>query len=204
VGPACHWQCHAAPSRDWLPWAVLPGYARGGLNAVPTATCPPLDSPSRPSPHASPLAPPSRQRSPLASPLVPPSLPSCRPDRNGLRPPTPRSVVVPPRRSPVGEPPISSAISRAPVGCRRWVAVQRRHYALHRREHGPCARVAARRAHAVRLGRARFRPSDTRFRFYIFRIYLIRYKFKNLCRIHLNSENYEINFVGKVLICTRL
>jgi hypothetical protein len=27
---------------------------------------------------------------------------------------------------------------------------------------------------------------------------------KNLCGIHLNSENYETNFVGKVLICTRL
>jgi hypothetical protein len=55
----------------------------------------------------------------------------------------------------------------------------------------------------VQLGRARFRPSGSRFKFSIFRIYSNPYKFKKLCRIHLNSENYETNFVGKILICTR-
>jgi hypothetical protein len=65
-------------------------------------------------------------------------------------------------------------------------------------------RVAMGRARAVQLGRARFRPSGTRSRFSIFRIYSIPCKFKNLCRIHLNSENYETNFVRKFLICTRL
>jgi hypothetical protein len=64
-----------------------------------------------------------------------------------------------------------------------------------RRERGPSA--------TVQLGRARFRPSDTRISFSNFRIYSNSCKFKNLCRIHLNSENYETNFVGKVLICTR-
>jgi hypothetical protein len=63
------------------------------------------------------------------------------------------------------------------------------------RERGPCA--------TVQLGQARIRPSDTRFSFSNFRIYSKSCKFKNLCRIHLNSENYETNFVGKVLIGTR-
>jgi hypothetical protein len=35
-------------------------------------------------------------------------------------------------------------------------------------------------------------------KFYYFLIYSIHCKFKNLCRIDLNSENYETNFVGKV------
>jgi hypothetical protein len=39
--------------------------------------------------------------------------------------------------------------------------------------------------------------------FYIFRIYSIPCKFKNLCRIHFNTENYETNFFGKTLIGTR-
>jgi hypothetical protein len=34
--------------------------------------------------------------------------------------------------------------------------------------------------------------------FLYFLIYPIHCKFKNLCRIHLNSENYKTNFVGKV------
>jgi hypothetical protein len=55
----------------------------------------------------------------------------------------------------------------------------------------------------VYLSRAWFRPSGSRSKFSIFRIYSIPCKFKNLCRIHLNSENYETNFLGKVLICTR-
>jgi hypothetical protein len=63
------------------------------------------------------------------------------------------------------------------------------------RERGPRA--------TVQLGQARIRPSDTRFSFSNFRIYSNSCKFKNLCRILLNSENYETNFVGKVLICTR-
>jgi hypothetical protein len=56
----------------------------------------------------------------------------------------------------------------------------------------------------VHLGRAWFWPSGTQIDFSIFRIYLNSCTFKNLCRIHFNSENYETNFVGKVLICTRL
>jgi hypothetical protein len=56
----------------------------------------------------------------------------------------------------------------------------------------------------VHLGRAWFRPSGSRFKFSIFRIYSNPCKFKNLCRIHLNSENYETNFFGEVLICARL
>jgi hypothetical protein len=33
--------------------------------------------------------------------------------------------------------------------------------------------------------------------FFYFLIYSIHCKFKNLCRIHLNSENHETNFFGK-------
>jgi hypothetical protein len=43
----------------------------------------------------------------------------------------------------------------------------------------------------VQMGRARIRQIN----FSIFRIYSIPCKFKNLCRILLNSENYETNFV---------
>jgi hypothetical protein len=35
-------------------------------------------------------------------------------------------------------------------------------------------------------------------KFYYFLIYSIHCKFKKLCRIHLNSKNYETNFVGMV------
>jgi hypothetical protein len=47
----------------------------------------------------------------------------------------------------------------------------------------------------VQLGRMRIRPSDSRINFSIFLIYLNPCEFKNLCRIRLNSENYETNFV---------
>jgi hypothetical protein len=53
-------------------------------------------------------------------------------------------------------------------------------------------------ARTVHLGRAWFRPRGTQIDFDIFLIYSIHYKFKNLCSIHLNSENYETNLVGKV------
>jgi hypothetical protein len=52
---------------------------------------------------------------------------------------------------------------------------------------GPCV--------TMQLGRARIRPSDSRINFSIFRIYSNPCKFKNLCRIYLNSENYETNFI---------
>jgi hypothetical protein len=75
------------------------------------------------------------------------------------------------------------------------------------------ARVAAGLARAVRVGRAdaagmghaRYAtgPSAnsaqrTRLNFINFLIYSILCKFKNLCRIRLNSKNYETNFVGNV------
>jgi hypothetical protein len=140
----------------------------------------------RHTPHPSCRCPDSARRSPRPSP--------CRPDRAAILTAAVRSrqrssVAVSPRRSPVavvprcrpraGEPPVSSAISRATVGCRCWVVVQRRALRgpteLGRasavstgrapRDRGSCARVAVGRAHAVRLGRARFRPSGTRIRF---------------------------------------
>jgi hypothetical protein len=66
-----------------------------------------------------------------------------------------------------------------------------------------CARGLSRRrgrgpSTTVHLGRAWFRPRGTQIDFFYFLIYSILCKFKNLCKIHLNSENYETNFVGKV------
>jgi hypothetical protein len=151
----------------------------------------------RRTPHPSCRCPDSARRSPRPSP--------CRPDRAtvltaAVRSRQRSSVAMSPHRSPVavvprcrpraGEPPVSSTVSRATVGCRCWVVVQRRALRgpteLGRtrcagrgrvgrasavstgrapRDHGLCARVAVGRAHAVRLGRAWFRPSGTRIRF---------------------------------------
>jgi hypothetical protein len=47
----------------------------------------------------------------------------------------------------------------------------------------------------VQLGRARIRPSGSRIKFSIFRIYSNPCNFKILCMILLNLENYETNFV---------
>jgi hypothetical protein len=97
VGPACQWQCRAAPSPDWLPWVALSRHVHGGLNALPR---------------------PSRRRPNHA-----------RPDRRGPKPPSSglslcRSTAARPssscRRPRAGEPcPVSSVVSRAPVGSRR-------------------------------------------------------------------------------------
>jgi hypothetical protein len=59
-------------------------------------------------------------------------------------------------------------------------------------------RAPALRTRAVQLGRARIQPSAPGLNFINFLIYSIHYKFKNLCTIDLNSENYETNFVGNV------
>jgi hypothetical protein len=63
---------------------------------------------------------------------------------------------------------------------------------------GPSRRRGRGPSATVHLGRAWFRPRGTQIDFFYFVIYSILCKFKNLCRIHLNSENYETNFVGKV------
>jgi hypothetical protein len=147
---------------------------------------------------------------PTASPTASPSRPKPRrPDRHPGRlaaRPTPSR-----RRPRAGEPPFPRPSSvrrcRAAVG----IDVQCRRRALRGPAvpsgprtrprlcgRGPCAPVAAGRARTVRLGRARFQPSGTRLNFYYFLIYSIHCKFINLCRIQLNSENYERNFVGKV------
>jgi hypothetical protein len=82
VGPACQWQCRAAPSRDWLPRAALSGLARWSLNMLPAVPRPP------PTPTAS-------RRSPLTPPARTPR-PSCRrpdnacPDHCDPKPPSPR------------------------------------------------------------------------------------------------------------------
>jgi hypothetical protein len=55
-------------------------------------------------------------------------------------------------------------------------------------------RRAARRASGPSVVSAQWHPV----KFYYFLISSIHCKFKKLCRIHLNSENYETNFVGKV------
>jgi hypothetical protein len=60
---------------------------------------------------------------------------------------------------------------------------------------GLCARVAA--PGLCDWAERDFGPVALGF-FIYFLIYSIHCKFKNLCRIHLNSENYETNFVEKV------
>jgi hypothetical protein len=106
---------------------------------------------------------PTASRAPPSS-RPPPRRPRRCPDRFVDR------AAVPTKASPVDVAPSSavpapvshrsSAASRAPAPCRRRLAEQR-HRTLHRR---------APRAHAraVRLGRARFRPSGTRLNFIIF------------------------------------
>jgi hypothetical protein len=136
----------------------------------------------------------------LASPLmlrseaVSPEPPPWPPHRSPV-------AVAPRRRLPyAGVVPLSA--HRAALSPSRAVAEQHRRCAL-----APCtARCMGRpswathagRAHTVHLGRVWFRPRGTQIVFYIFLIYSISCKFKNLCRIHLNSENYEPNFVGRV------
>jgi hypothetical protein len=98
-------------------------------------------------------------------------------------------AVAPRHRLRAGEPPFP-VVSRALAPCRRRLAEQHHHRAAP----PPCSTV--RRAlcgphRTVHLGRAWFRPKATQIKFYYFLIYSIHCKFKNLCRIHLNSENYE-------------
>jgi hypothetical protein len=96
------------------------------------------DSAASATPTTSPLAP------PLASLLAPPPRPRRRPDRRHLKPPTPGSAAVPPRRSPVavvprrrprtGEPPcflgrLPCTGGVPPLGCRAARRVRAR--ALH-------------------------------------------------------------------------
>jgi hypothetical protein len=65
-------------------------------------------------------------------------------------------------------------------------------------------RMAVDHAHTVRAGhgrcavgpRPRIRPIDLRIVLLFSEYIQILSKFKNLCRIHLNLENYETNFVG--------
>jgi hypothetical protein len=51
------------------------------------------------------------------------------------------------------------------------------------------------RVGAVPLGHGRIRPIGLRFVLLFSEYIQILSKFKNLCRIHLNSENCETNFV---------
>jgi hypothetical protein len=59
-------------------------------------------------------------------------------------------------------------------------------------------RVAAGRAAHCASGLSAVSAQWHPVKFYYFLIYSIHCKFKNLCRILFNSENYEINFVGMV------
>jgi hypothetical protein len=99
-------------------------------------------------------------------------------------------AVTPRRRLHAGEPPFP-AVSRAPAPCHRRLAEQRRCRAASRRSVLPPRPHCASGPSVVS---ALWHPV----KFYYFLIYSIHCKFKNLCRIHLNSENYERNFVGKV------
>jgi hypothetical protein len=230
VGPTCQTP-HAAPGprgSTSLPCGChVPRSSRalkalsGPRVGVPTA-------PSRPS-----RPPPARRLAPCAV------APTAHVPTIAVQNRVSRTVVVPPwppRRSPVavvprchpraGEPPVSSAVSRAPVSCRRWLAVQRRRAhrararAMHRVLHGLAelgrARCAGRGQPGPRLAWPWAAPALCDWAEHSFGRVALGLDFifseyiqflansKNLCRIHLNSENYETNFVGKVLICTRL
>jgi hypothetical protein len=167
-------------------------------------------------------------RSPTASLHVPPPRqPPSRPPLSEPRRPSPSPVARHRSRRAAVSTLVSHrpAISRTPVLSRRRLARRRaaactRAHAVRRalaREpralrrprprpsgRGPCARVAAGRARAVCVGHAhcasRLSVNSAQCTRLILLIsdYSILYKFKNLCRIHLNSENYETNFVGKV------
>jgi hypothetical protein len=124
-----------------------------------------------------------------------------RPDRHGPKPPTPGSIAVlrhsaitvaPRRRLRPGEPPHARTVRhllRGPAELGRPSAAHTGHAPRGCRPRWHCASGPS----AVS---AQWHPV----KFYYFLIYSIHCKFKNLCRIHLNSENYETNFVGKVLI----
>jgi hypothetical protein len=103
-----------------------------------------------------------------------------RPDRRGLKPPTPGSVAVSHRRLHADEPPFPT-VSHASAPCRRRLTKQRRRRAARRRALAPCAArctgrpswaVPAPRTRAaprtVHQGRAWFRPIGTRLNFIIF------------------------------------
>jgi hypothetical protein len=83
VGSACQWQCRAAPSPDWLPWAAVRTHARGlkcrpdrATSAVPTAPLARSAAPARPLPRVRhrrpdqpcPHAPVRRCHTPLSEP----------------------------------------------------------------------------------------------------------------------------------------
>jgi hypothetical protein len=134
VGPACQWQCRAAPSPDWLPWVALSRHTRGGLNALPTAPRPPPDSlarsprPSRRRPDSHP-PPDSRSPAHLALRATVPT--ASRPDRHGPKPPSPGPSPCHP--TPPSTPSCRAAV-HAPVSCatflrsspvRRWGAAVR-------------------------------------------------------------------------------
>jgi hypothetical protein len=146
------------------------------------------------------------------------------PDRRGPKPPTPgpspsRAARPSPSRRAAVSTPVSRrfpVVSRALVPSRHRFAEQRRRVvpvraravrrALRgsaelgrkRRAREPCPAWLRATPRTVHLGQERFRPSSTGLKFYYFLIYSIHCKFKILCRIHLNLENYETNFVGKV------
>jgi hypothetical protein len=97
-----------------------------------------------------------------------------RPDCHGLKPSTPAP----------------SPSRAAPSSPRRFP----RRLPCAGAEPPPARRAAPRAAHCAsgpRAVSAQWHPV----KFYYFLIYSIYCKFKNLCRIHLNSENYETNFV---------
>jgi hypothetical protein len=116
-----------------------------------------------------------------------------------------QTAVVPPRppRSPLAvrraaisvpmsrcSPPSPMRRRRAAVGSPSSAVTEPRH-----RRAAPCGRgTRPRCATGPSVISAQWHPV----KFYYFLIYPIHYKFKNLCRIHLNLENYETNFVRKV------
>jgi hypothetical protein len=198
----------AGPARQrvvaaWPPCAALTPWLKAAVGTTAASLVPLASRPPR-----------ARRRRPDRSPRSP-----RRPDRRGLKPPTPGSVAVS-RHSPVaitprrhlraGEPSFP-AVSLASALCRRRLAEQRRRAVLPPRAlRGPAELGHASAAHASHASHGRgplthcaSGPSVVSaqwhpVKFYYFLIYSIHCKLKKLCRIHLNSENYETNFVGSV------
>jgi hypothetical protein len=183
TGPAC--QCAVTA---WLPCAAL-HHALKALSrprmSDPTAARLPTTLPTSPR-----LA--SRVSVPIATHLLTmlPMLPHL-----ASRAPVPTTLSEPPHRR--CRPPVGAEQRRTPSSATpaRWsgVAWSVKLWAAAvklRAVSRPHAWAAAR----ATLGRGRIRPMTLLY-FFIFWIPSNQCKFKNLCRIHLNSENYETNFV---------
>jgi hypothetical protein len=141
------------------------------------------------------LAPPSTPPTPLSTSRARPH----RRPHAGEAPPcsSPHrllALVTSPPRCTRATPPRCAHARAGPSWARPWAA----HTAQAEAEPGQAGPCTLHRPSAPTLcywAAGGFGPVAFDLDFYIFQIYSNPYKFKNFCRIHLNSENYETNFV---------